>query len=371
MKRVLVIGGVPPPIVGPTERIALLLKGFKPNHEVVLELYDIVDRRSVENMGRFDLQNVALAISHCLGLIKKLSREKYFSVFLSLAQNRWGFIRDSILIWISRCWKVKIIIHLDGGRFRHFYEHQGFFFRTFIAATCKQINAAVALSESLKSNLDGLVRNVEVIHAGVPLIRAEVKQRAARGRVKRVLFLSNLVRSKGYLEVLRSIPYVVAKNREVVFVFVGKEIRGADDPRDYNVEQERKDLVARLQIEDFVQFLGPLFNEKRDEEFNNSDIFVFPTYYVYEGMPAVVLQAMSAELPVIVSRFPGAIDLVKDGFNGYFVDPFDHKEIAEKILILLSDDTLREQMGLRNSSLIREQFSTEEHIQKTIEILSR
>jgi len=75
-----------------------------------------------------------------------------------------------------------------------------------------------------------------------------------------------------------------------------------------------------------------------------SDVFVFPTLGDPYGL--VVDEAMACSLPVISTSAAGEIhDRVEDGVNGYIVPPEDSAVLAERMLRLVRDPKLREQMG--------------------------
>ncbi len=69
----------------------------------------------------------------------------------------------------------------------------------------------------------------------------------------------------------------------------------------------------------------------------------------------VVNEAMAAGSPVLVSERCGcAPDLVRDGDNGFTFDPWDVRDIAEKMLTVHRDSSLRESMGRRSAEIIAE-----------------
>lgn len=365
IRKVLIIGGVPPPVVGTTARIKSLITHPLFKEDLTYHLLDIVDRRSSDNMGRLELRNLLLGLKHTSALLFKLLKNRYSAAFLSIAQNKWGFIRDSFFVWICWFFRIRIVAHLDGGYFGRFYSEQKTLFRAYIRLTCGRISTGIVLGESLRDNFEGLVKNVRVVHAGIPLIGPGSRNRS----VKRVLFLSSLFRSKGYLDVLRSVKLVVDEYPNVEFVFIGREGIGMDDPDGYDVSMERKKIVNADKIGSHVSFPGPIYGADRDEQFRSADVFVFPTYYIYEGKPAVVLQAMSAELPVVTTRYPGSEDLIQDGVNGFFVEPENPRQISSRLLILLKDQELRMKMGVANREKIQREYSVASHVRNTIDVL--
>ena len=74
-----------------------------------------------------------------------------------------------------------------------------------------------------------------------------------------------------------------------------------------------------------------------------SDIFVLPSFH--ENLSFALLEAMSAGLPVIATAVGGNPEVVADGLTGRLVPPHDADALAQCILQLSADASLRERMG--------------------------
>jgi len=59
----------------------------------------------------------------------------------------------------------------------------------------------------------------------------------------------------------------------------------------------------------------------------------------------VTAEALASGLPIIVSRVGGLREIVREGLNGFSFNPRDWRELSEKMLLLLEDQKLREEMG--------------------------
>lgn len=106
---------------------------------------------------------------------------------------------------------------------------------------------------------------------------------------------------------------------------------------------ELKQTVMNL-VEDYHMNKNIIFMGLRDDISDilfNSDIFVLPSNY--EGMPMTIIEAMSTGLPIIATRVGGIPDMISDK-SGILIDN-DYKELASKIILLLSDERLREKIG--------------------------
>jgi len=82
------------------------------------------------------------------------------------------------------------------------------------------------------------------------------------------------------------------------------------------------------------------------ELYQAADVFVLPS--LTEGLSNSMLEAMSSELPVLASRVPGIVDIIKSGVHGYLFDPTSVVEIEQCLDKIVSDPDKFYDLG-RNS----------------------
>ncbi len=99
------------------------------------------------------------------------------------------------------------------------------------------------------------------------------------------------------------------------------------------------------------------------------DIFVMSS--VTEGLGTSLLDAMAAAKPIIATRTGGIPEVVTDGKTGILVEPRDHVAMADAIVRLLKDETLRRQMGEAGRARARSLFSAERMVQNTLKVYER
>ena len=93
------------------------------------------------------------------------------------------------------------------------------------------------------------------------------------------------------------------------------------------------------------------------------DVFVLTS--LWEGLPVSVLEAMAASKSVVASRTGGIAEIVFEGKTGFLVEPKDTEEMAEKLMILLRDETLRKQMGSKARDSLGLDFSLGDMVRNT------
>ncbi len=81
-----------------------------------------------------------------------------------------------------------------------------------------------------------------------------------------------------------------------------------------------------------------------------------------DGLPNVIMEAMSQELPVVATRVGGIDEVVFDGVTGHLVPPDDPAAVATALTLLIRDPTLRQTMGSAGRGLILERFAFEDGV---------
>jgi len=104
-----------------------------------------------------------------------------------------------------------------------------------------------------------------------------------------------------------------------------------------------KQLTAHLELSDMVTFLGPQNQELLPFFYAAAEMCVLPSRYESFGM--VALEAMACGRPVIASHVGGLPTFIQDKATGFLVPGGNEKLLAEKILTLLTDASLRARMG--------------------------
>ena len=134
----------------------------------------------------------------------------------------------------------------------------------------------------------------------------------------------------------------------------------------------RKDLdlmIDNLSIREHVIFEGFRPHSEISGYMDESDLFVLPSYS--EGMPLVVLEAMASGIPVIASRVGGVPEVIRDGFNGFLVEPKDSEALAKRIEEVLSDRDLLRKVSINAAATIRQGFSVEKAAEKISRLYER
>ena len=166
----------------------------------------------------------------------------------------------------------------------------------------------------------------------------------------RLLFLSNLIESKGIYVLLEACRMLKEEGVAFRCDYVGGESKLISG-------EAFRSAIAERGLTDCVTYHGPQYGAAKDRFFREADIFVQPTFD--DCFPLTLVEAMQYRLP-IVSTDVGAIpDIVTDGVNGFVCPQRDVQALAEALRKLIAEPQMRVAMGQRGYELYRERMTLE------------
>jgi glycosyltransferase involved in cell wall biosynthesis len=119
--------------------------------------------------------------------------------------------------------------------------------------------------------------------------------------------------------------------------------------------------VEELGISDRVTFLDYISDEDLPAYYTVADLFVSPSVVDSqgdtEGLGMVLLEALACETPCVASRVGGIVDIIKEGVNGFLVEPRNSEQLADRVRFLLSRDDLRASMAKTGRKMVNDEFS--------------
>ena len=365
MKRskLLIIGPTSPPHTGMSRVTETILNSSLKDGFDLIHL-DTADRRSINNMGKLDLINIGLAFKHFFQFLWLCASRKPDLVYLPIAQNVAGYLRDSLFLIPSRIFGLETVVHLNGGYFKEFYNKSNFVMKGIIRFTLRTVSGAIVLGRCLEYIFKDLVpeNKIFVVPNGIEdNFSVDVKTSPKDG-IFRILFLGNLPDKKGGTILLEIAPSIISSHRNVKFIFAGEWGKA----KRFALEFIRKNKIA-----DYVELIGVVEGQEKKRFLSNANIFAFPTSYSFEGQPFVILEAMSASLPIISINKGSIGETIIDGKNGFLLDKVDNTQLRKKIEELISNRSLCNEMGQASRQLYLQRYTEEIFADSLCEILSK
>ena len=181
----------------------------------------------------------------------------------------------------------------------------------------------------------------------------------------RVILTARMIVEKGIFILTEAAERLRPKYKDKVeFLLVG----GLDDHPDA-ITKEQLDTVCDGT---YIQWLGYRTDVK--ELLQSSHIVAFPSYYM-EGLPKSLIEADAIGRPIITCNSVGCKETVIDGYNGYLIPTKNVDALVKKLEVLLSNPSLRQEMGRNARKYAEENFSIdiviEQHLNIYKELVSK
>jgi glycosyltransferase involved in cell wall biosynthesis len=210
--------------------------------------------------------------------------------------------------------------------------------------------------------------NVTVIHCGVDPSLSQIDQPATRAEgdgAWRIISVGSLERKKGHAILIEACQLL--KQRDVSFTC---QIIGQGPEK-----KHLRGIIARYGLDEQVELLGPLPHPEILNILRTGDIFVLASVVApngdKDGIPVALMEAGAMGLPLISTRVSGIPELVQHGMTGLLVNAQDPTALADAIKDVISDASLRRELGQNARALIRTEFNIEINAGRVIEVFRR
>lgn len=216
----------------------------------------------------------------------------------------------------------------------------------------------------LKSLLDKRDwRKLHTIYNGIDLDQFEPKLKIENNsKETRILCVARLIEPKGLVYLLKACCIL----RKRGYFFRCEIIGGQGETMYINYYIKLKELHRQLELDKYVIFLGPQPFNRVLEGYRNADIFVLPCVIAENGSkditPNVLIEAMAMKLAVISTKITGIPEIVDDNVSGILVPPNDEKALAEAMIKLIEDHSLRKTLGHNARKKVKERFDIDKNI---------
>jgi len=209
---------------------------------------------------------------------------------------------------------------------------------------------AIARRFKDKNKLTKIAPGIDTEHFR-PLDVRELREKYGIADRATIVSVGRLVHRKGQDRLVEAMPLVLKEIPEAHLVFIG------EGPHRKKLDQ----LVKRHKLENHVTFIGRIQYSDLPRHFSLGDIFAMPSRsrlfgLEVEGLGIVYLEASACGITLVGGNSGGAPDAVKEGITGFVVDGNKLPEIADRIITLLKDDELRNQMGNAGRSWAMEEW---------------
>ncbi|WP_027128912.1 glycosyltransferase family 4 protein [Fusobacterium perfoetens] len=360
MKKILFVGPFPEGNKGLNgQNIAnqTLYDGLKENYDVYkINTLKELEFKNKKEQGKFKIKKFLKIFIYLIKEIYQILFNKYDVIYMTPGQSFLGFMRFSPYMLCSFIKSIPCYIHIHGGNFRNMYDNQNLLKKKVLSFYLKRLNGVIVLGNSLKEMFKGIINEDKIfvcengvqdeIIASEEEIKEKIKNFNFRKK-RKVLYLSNLMREKGILDVLESSKELSEEKFEI-------HLAGAIEP------------CIKIEIEKYLKeypnkifYYGIVKGNKKRDLFLKSDIFILPTYYENEGQPISILEAYVNGCSVITTNHAGIKDIFDDNINGKYCLAKNKESIIESLNYLKDKNYIE-----KNYYFSKERFSSKSFIKR-------
>ena len=324
--------------------IACVYKLFdKPVFEIddkvnIIYLTDVIPNHEEIRKAKKSKNFIKIIKEYSYG-VKVLSKRKQSMINFILHCNSDYIIstRDIFNDWLGAYGKTNSI--KIGWEHNHY--HDNLKYADNVVRSVKNLDYFVLVSKNLRDYYSKRLMRYNVKCFYIPNIIDNLPKKTSPLEEMRIVSVGRLSPEKGYMDLLKIFKLLHQDHKDWTLDIYGN---GNTEPYESLTRQMSID-TSRCHLH------GPVTDVLK--KYYSSSIFVLPSRY--EGFGLVLIEAMACGVPVVAFDCEnGPRSIITDGVDGFLIPPFDIDAFAEKVILLMNDDSLRKKMGenaQRTSSL--------------------
>lgn len=249
------------------------------------------------------------------------------------------------------------------------YNSRKWWQKFIIKWTLRHADAILAVSKDVYE--DAVKLGAKKIHLVYNCVNTEKYKPVKTKKENIVLAISHLnkqnVKRKGIEDIIKSAPFVLKKHPTMRFIIIGNKFideKGNPNPESYY--PNLLNLAKELGVEKGIEFAGKVSEKEKIEYYNKAKVLVSPSEH--EGFGVAIAEALSCELPVVVTNRGAIPEVVGD--SGLYIPLGDVNKIAEAINILLENEALRKRLGKRGRERMTN-FNIDKRRERIREVLEK
>ena len=335
---------------------------------------DVIDISAKHGNGK--IGRVFDYIGVMIKLVYRLVSSSYDFAYVITSQSKAGFYRDYIMIGLCKLFNVEVVTHQYGGNYNQMLSVMNASDMKRLQNMTDYISTIIVEGVYMKEQFsfyNGYEMKVVVIPNGLPLEGKHIcrEKTYCKGMPFKLFYLSNLIVSKGYLDVLKAVDLLVNKyGRNVECTFAGKFMSASDD--EYPGVSNKKDFddfISAKQLSKQVKYFPGLYGNEKDLYFSESNVFLLPSYYINEGQPVSIIEAMAYGCVPIVTEYRH-IPMMVNSENGCFVPPKSPEAICDTVMRLMDDPNIYHKKSIKCIEDYTNKFKFDVFVSKVMNVFN-
>lgn len=349
---------MPPPIHG-----ASMMGKYIHDSKVINSTFDcryinLTLAKDLYDIGKGSIRKILIFLKQIKNIIQEIRDFQPELCYVTPNAKGAAFYKDFFIVMILKAMKKKVVIH---------YHNKG-------VATCqdkildnllyklffKKLKVII-LANTLYSDISKYVNKNDVFICpnGIP----EIELPPISHKIINILFLSNMMKEKGVWDLVDSCRILKDKGKQFHCNFIGKWS-----------DISEKDFLNKIKsynLGNEVTAYGAKYGEEKNKFFQQSDLFIFPTYYNNECFPLVLLEAMQYGITCISTDEGGIPSIIEEGKTGFIINKQQPLTLANRIEYLIDNPEFCQILGKAGKKKFKEEFTLEQFENRLKNILQK
>lgn len=374
-RKLILFGPLPPPHNGHTLAFQMCVQGCR-EYGLHFRVIDYSPRWPA--MKWFPFSRIA-EYGFIMGrYFRALLTRRRGTVYITLNQALEGMCRDLILIKSAQMAGFRVIVHIHGGWYDELLRCAPTFLRNAVVRALAACDTVILLSDRLRYMFDpwpDVQKRVRVVPNGLPFeptgCPTEPKT-LRKGEPIRLLFLSNMIESKGWPVVLETVERLVHHHGlNIQARFCGGFMSSPEDTRfsSPSAAKEWFDTYIREHgLGARVRYDARVDGGEKIRALQEAHFLLLPSAYPNEGQPLALIEGLAFGCVLVGTPYRAIPDTIIPGENG-ILSPADSMKIAEALAQLTGDPDKYHFMSSSSLRLFEMRFRPEIHMNNLIQSL--
>ena len=351
--KLFLVGPLIPPVTGQSLAFTKFVESIEDSKKVVVNT-NLEDRTG--------LNKIFFYIKTLLKISIRVSFSKYHLVYFTCSRSVLGSIKDIVLINLASLKGIKIVNHLHGSDFYDFLHNSPKWYQKILFKSYEKVDISIVLVDSMKLQFrDFKKMKIEVVPN---FYDEELDDKLVEKDSSKInlLYLSNIMTSKGIFELIDAFERLVNKYDNIILNIAG----GFISDEYMSISEIKNKFESKISENDKITYLGTTFGEDKIKLLQSSDIFILPSYK--EAIPISILEAMASSNAIITTKQKYLSEMLSSK-NGVLVEIRSVESLIDGIECLINDKQKLKHIQNHNKQEAQEKFSMQKYLKSLEQIV--
>jgi len=359
-KKVLFLGRFPPPVHGAAIMNQNYFEALDKDKNFEVKRIKINYLDSLNELGKVNFRKFFGFFAVFFKTLFSLIEFRPSIVYFELAPKGFAFYRDSVYVLLCKLFRKKIIFHFQAKGVSKAVKNPlaKKYYRLIFRKT-----KSILLSEMLYYDVKEVMGKNQIFI--VPnAVKDELPEKGFKKIIQKrkqnkkliLLFLSNMIETKGPLDVLKICNKLKKEKVDFECNLVGKF-------QDEDFRKRFENKLEEFKLEKHCKYLGPKYGEEKQKILEKTNYLIFPTKYPEECSPLVILEAFMYGIPVLSYDNGAMREIIDKDYLGFVSKRGGWQDLFKEIRKRIS--------GKENHGKIREEFKNKYILSESVEKLKK